>query len=159
MKIFQHRQLLVTTTIIDIKQQAMKSSSLKSKIFSTFFCLTTIFMADAVMAQTKPWVAPAAAQALKPPVSSTPASLKEGKSLYVTNCAPCHGNKGKGDGPAAAALSPKPADHTSAAVQREKDGSLFWKISQGNKPMPSYKISLSATQRWELVDYIRSLAK
>jgi mono/diheme cytochrome c family protein len=159
MEIFQSRQLWVTKTIIYLKQQAMKSNSLKSTIFSTLFCLTTIFTAGTVMAQTKPWVAPAAAQAIKTPVPSTNASLKEGKSLYVTNCAPCHGNKGKGDGPAAAALSPKPADHTSAAVQREKDGSLFWKISQGNKPMPSYKTALSATQRWELVDYIRSLAK
>lgn len=112
------------------------------------------------MAQTrKTWVTPAAAKAVKNPTLSNATSLKDGKTLYITNCAPCHGNKGKGDGPAAAALSPKPADHTSAVVQSEKDGSLFWKISEGNKPMPSYKTVLNETQRWELVDYIRTLGK
>jgi mono/diheme cytochrome c family protein len=131
----------------------------KSTILSAFIFFTVIVTANTVMAQTKPWVAPAAARAIKNPVPSNPTSLKEGKSLYVTNCAPCHGNKGKGDGPAAAALSPKPADHTSATIQSEKDGSLFWKISQGNKPMPAYSTMLTETQRWELVDFIRTLAK
>ncbi|HVV55133.1 MAG TPA: cytochrome c, partial [Mucilaginibacter sp.] len=62
------------------------------------------------------------------------------------------------DGPAAVALNPKPADHSSEAVQKETDGSLFWKMSEGRKPMPSYKTMLSEKQRWELVDYIRTLA-
>jgi mono/diheme cytochrome c family protein len=127
--------------------------------FSALVFLTLIVIANSVMAQTKPWVAPAAANAVKNAVPSNPTSLKAGESLYITNCAPCHGKKGKGDGPAAAALSPKPANHTSAAVQSEKDGSLFWKISEGHNPMPPYKTMLSETQRWQLVDYIRSLAK
>jgi mono/diheme cytochrome c family protein len=136
----------------------MSPHALKSTLFSAFIFLTML-VTNSVMAQTKPWVAPAAAIAIKNPVPSSPASLKDGKSLYATNCAPCHGDKGKGDGPAAAALSPKPANHTSAAVQNEKDGSLFWKISEGKQPMPSYKTMLTETQRWELVVYIRSLAK
>ena len=126
---------------------------------SVFALFAIIFAANNVLAQTKPWIAPAAARAVKNPVPSNLVSLKGAKALYITNCAPCHGNKGKGDGPAAAALTVKPADHTSAVVQRETDGSLFWKISQGEKPMPSYKTVLTVTQRWELVNYIRALAK
>jgi mono/diheme cytochrome c family protein len=78
---------------------------------------------------------------------------------YTNNCVPFHGPKGRGDGIAAAGLNPKQADHSSDKVQQEADGSLFWKISEGHNPMPGYKTVLIETQRWELVDYIRSLAK
>jgi mono/diheme cytochrome c family protein len=137
----------------------MKLEKLKPGIYFALITITALFITQATFAQTKPWVAPASAKAVKNPVESSATSLKDAKSLYVINCAPCHGNKGKGDGPAAAALIPKPADHTSAMVQSEKDGSLFWKISAGNKPMPAYKTVLTETQRWELVNYIRTLAK
>jgi len=68
----------------------------------------------------------------------------------------CHGAKGKGDGPAAVALNPKPADWTSPAVQAESDGEIFWKISTGRGAMPSWSF-LPETDRWALVRYIRSL--
>jgi ABC-type transport system involved in multi-copper enzyme maturation permease subunit len=40
------------------------------------------------------------------------ANLAHGTELYMTNCSPCHGKAGKGDGPAAANLNPKPRDHS-----------------------------------------------
>jgi mono/diheme cytochrome c family protein len=85
--------------------------------------------------------------------------VAETKALYITNCSPCHGDKGRGDGPAAQGLNPKPADHTSAAVQSESDGAIFWKLSEGRNPMPGYKKIFSEEQRWELINYIRTLAK
>ena len=112
-----------------------------------------------VFAQQKPWTTPKEAQIVKNPVDKNIAALAEGKKLYVTNCAPCHGDKGHGDGPAAQALSPKPADHSSILVQSETDGSLFWKLSEGRNPMPAYKKILTEQQRWELVNYIRTLAR
>lgn len=48
-------------------------------------------------------------------VSLTPANILKGKTLYQTNCAPCHGVAGKGDGPGAVALNPKPRDHSNGA--------------------------------------------
>ena len=61
------------------------------------------------------------------------------------------------DPPAAAALPPpKPANWTSEAVQKEADGELFWKISNGRGAMPPWK-HLPEKDRWELVNYIRSL--
>jgi len=99
------------------------------------------------------------ARAVVNPFKGDKSALAEGKTLYVANCTPCHGSKGKGDGAAAAALAVKPADHSSALVQSETDGSLFWKVTSGRSPMPSYKSNLSDKQRWELVDYIRTLAK
>jgi mono/diheme cytochrome c family protein len=106
-----------------------------------------------------PWVTPKAARSVKNPLAGNKSVLGAGKTLYVANCTPCHGSKGKGDGAASAALNPKPADHSSAKVQAETDGSLYWKLSAGRNPMPSYQKILTNNQRWELVNYIRTLAK
>jgi mono/diheme cytochrome c family protein len=99
------------------------------------------------------WKAPADAKAMKNPVKGVGNAPKAAE----TNCASCHGPKGKGDGVAAAALPPpKPADWTAAKVQSQSDGELFWKISEGRGAMPPWK-SLPEKERWELVNYIRSL--
>ena len=112
-----------------------------------------------VKSQSKgPWIAPKTVDAKKNPLQVTEAMLKDTKKLYVNTCGPCHGNKGKGDGAAAIACNPKPADHTSNALQKESDGALFWKITEGRGPMPSYKAILTETQRWQLIAYIRSLS-
>jgi mono/diheme cytochrome c family protein len=121
---------------------------------SALTCVTQL-----VQAQSKPWIAPAVAQSIKNPVTMDAAMFKDAKTLYSTNCAPCHGEKGKGDGPAAASLTPKPADHTSAALRNETDGSLYWKISEGRTPMPQFKKIFTDKQRWALVSFIRSLSK
>lgn len=114
---------------------------------------------SAVWAQGE-WKAPADSKATKNPTKKDdPKVIAEGKKLAETNCSSCHGNAGKGDGPAAAALPPpKPADWTSAKVAAESDGEIFWKISNGRGAMPPWK-HLPDNQRWALVDYIRSLQK
>jgi mono/diheme cytochrome c family protein len=126
-------------------------------LITAFILFSTGF--SNVFAQQKPWTAPKEAQIVKNPLSKNTTSLVDGQKLYITNCAPCHGDKGRGDGPAAEALTPKPADHSSTSVQSETDGSLFWKLSEGRKPMPAYKNVLTEQQRWELINYIRTLAK
>jgi mono/diheme cytochrome c family protein len=101
-----------------------------------------------------PWEAPAAEKAKKSPGGN----VANGKKLAETNCGSCHGASGKGDGVAAAALTPKPADWTSAKVQGESEGGLFWKISNGRGPMPPWK-HLPDKERWDLVAYVKSLKK
>lgn len=117
-----------------------------------------LFSLNAAHAQTK-WVTPAAAAAVKNPLAGNTTVVADAKAVYKTTCAPCHGEKGKGDGPAAVALNPKPADHTSAAIQAESDGSLFWKITTGRGAMQAYKTQLTDKQRWALVNFIRTLKK
>jgi len=85
-------------------------------------------------------------------------NVAAGKKSAETNCVTCHGASGKGDGVAAAALTPKPADWTSAKVKAETDGALFCKMSNGKGPMPPWK-HLPEKERWDLVSYIRSLQK
>jgi mono/diheme cytochrome c family protein len=105
-----------------------------------------------------PWVAPASEKAKKNPLPVSPKVVAEGKKSAQVNCVSCHGANGKGDGPAAAALNPKPADWTSKRVQDETDGELFWKISNGRGAMPPWK-HLPENERWALIHYIRSLKK
>lgn len=111
------------------------------------------------VAQQAPWTSPKDAEAVKNPVVATAPVLAEAKTIYAANCAPCHGERGRGDGPAAQGLTPKPADHSSAGIQSESDGSLYWKLSEGRTPMPAYKKVFTDQQRWELILYIRTLAK
>ena len=122
-----------------------------------FFSFITI--SQSINAQANKWIAPKEADDLKNPLADKTDVLPNAKVMYTTYCAPCHGNKGKGDGPAAAGLTKKPADHSSAYVQTQTDGAIFWMISEGHTPMPSYKVAFTETQRWALVNYIRTLAK
>jgi mono/diheme cytochrome c family protein len=129
------------------------------EMVTVIFILFLLLTGQKAEAQSKPWVIPATATSLKNPIPSDPATLKEGKALYTSYCSPCHGDKGKGDGPAAPSLNPKPADHTSAKVQNEPDGNLYYMLSEGREPMPQYKRTLTENQRWVLIDYIRTLNK
>lgn len=105
-----------------------------------------------VAAAQDTWTAPPEARALRNPVSG----VGDAPKLVEVNCVSCHGERGKGDGPAAPALPTKPADWTSPRVQNQTDGELFWKITQGRGVMPSWK-HLPETARWQLVNYIRTL--
>ncbi len=79
--------------------------------------------------------------------------------MYADKCAHCHGDTGKGDGQDAGKYDPAPTDFTDSKRMNEAtDGELFYKISEGKKPMPVFKNKLSEDQRWELVLFLRSLA-
>jgi len=126
----------------------------RSVIVAAASAALVVVAAVAVASAQGEWQAPADAKAIKNPVKG----VGNAKKAVETNCASCHGS-GKGDGPAAAALPPpKPADWTSARVQALSDGDLFWKISNGRGAMPPWK-HLPDKERWEIVNYIRTLKK
>src|SRR5262245_10202232 len=105
------------------------------------------------------WVSPAESAAKKNPVPSTPESIAAGQKIYLKTCAMCHGKTGDADGPAVIELNIHPAKLSDPQVATESDGSLFWKITTGKKPMPAYGKRLSETDRWNLVNYVRTLSK
>jgi mono/diheme cytochrome c family protein len=107
--------------------------------------------------QKAAWVAPTSADAMVNPLKGNTESIASGKKLYTMYCVACHGDKGKGDGIAAASLNPKPANHSSDKVQSQSDGAIFWKLTNGRSPMASYEKILNVQQRWQLVNYIRTL--
>jgi mono/diheme cytochrome c family protein len=107
----------------------------------------------------KKWGMSSGAEAIKNPYLNNAAITESGKKQYMTFCVSCHGEKGKGNGVAASALDTRPADHSSPSVQLQTDGALFWEITNGKSPMPSYKALMTDEQRWACVNYIRTLAK
>lgn len=109
--------------------------------------------------QAPQWNAPASAKNIKSPIPYNDASISAGKAIYEKDCLNCHGKKGRGDGKDAATLDVTVADLTLPKTQSQTDGELFWKISEGKKPMPTNKKVLSENQRWQVVNYIRTFAK
>ena len=90
---------------------------------------------------------------------------KAGKAKYDANCVGCHGATGKGDGAAAAALTPKPQDHTDGNTMNAlSDKDLFDIIKDGGAAvkkaafMPASNKKLTDQEIWDMVAYIRSLA-
>lgn len=99
------------------------------------------------------------------PGPADPATLERGQTLYASKCAVCHGPEGKGDGPAAFVLFPRPRDFTSGKFKIRStmtvptDADLFRVISQGipGTSMPGWS-HLPEADRWALVAYVKKLA-
>jgi mono/diheme cytochrome c family protein len=99
-----------------------------------------------------------AAAKLANPVPPTPESIAAGRKDFLTFCVPCHGAGGKGDGPVAAKFIPAP-DLTNTGLQKVRtDGYWYSQISVGGAVMPAYSEALSPRERWDIVNYVRTLA-
>ena len=105
------------------------------------------------------WAAPAAEAKNKNPVPVNQSSLAAGQKIYLQRCAGCHGKTGNGDGSDAADLGIHPAKLSSADTREQTDGALFWKVTVGKKPMPGYRSRLSPTDRWNVINYVRTLGR
>ena len=121
--------------------------------------LMFILLSYSAYSQTTDWIAPSESTNLVNPLKGDAKALSKGKKIYYQICANCHGRTGIGDGPGGANFDPKPANHTSAEVQNQSDGELYWKIKNGRDEMPTYNELLSKTQRWQVIEYIRFLNK
>jgi len=98
--------------------------------------------------------------------AQTKGDAKAGKAKYDSLCGGCHGTGGKGDGPAAGGLNPKPQDHTNGKhMNTLTDQYLFNIIKNGgvgvkkSPLMPAWGNTLKDDDVWNLAAYIRSLAK
>lgn len=94
------------------------------------------------------------------------ADAAAGKMKYQQFCAACHGQGGKGDGPGAASLNPKPRDHTDAKYMKNQTDEQLFKITKlggaaiGKSPtMPPWGGALSDQDIKNVIAFIRSLAK
>jgi len=127
-----------------------------ARISRSALMFTSLFACALAGTAQEHWIAPPAAAKRMNPVASNAASIEQGRQLFNTNCVACHGPAGRGDGPAAPSLNPRPAD-LAAMAGHHPDGDLAWKIANGRGAMPSWKSSLSEQQIWILVHYLKSL--
>lgn len=141
---------------------------MKMKKVSFVVCLVGIlpFLSfRAIQFIQEPWRAPTWADTLKNPYPTRwgakvapQALVSEGEKMYNLYCVSCHGKNGLGEGAPGMTFDVKPANFHSKAVAEQKDGALFWKLSEGRGPMPGFKASLSTEKRWQIISYIRQLA-
>ena len=105
------------------------------------------------------WNIPEEAKRRENPVKLSPQALDAARVVYSDHCERCHGKTGRGDGADATKFSTSPGDLTdSSRMNAQSDGELFYKISEGRRPMPEFKTKLTEKQRWQLVLLMRSLA-
>ena len=98
------------------------------------------------------------APALGNPVEATSESLARGKDLYGRNCAKCHGANGNGTGPSTHGINADPRKlRVWGSAGDAADGYLFSIISNGRTDMPPWGLVLSENERWDLVNYVKSL--
>jgi S-disulfanyl-L-cysteine oxidoreductase SoxD len=97
-----------------------------------------------------------AGKKLHNPVTSTAVSIENGKRLFNTYCTPCHGPGARGDGPVARKFVPPP-DLTLEVFRKRPDGFIYETIRSGGPLMPAQGEALSSKDRWDVVNYLRSL--
>jgi len=143
--------------------QSESFASCRSRRRSFAIAIATVAMLAVVTARSfsadapEEWKAPPRAAKKQNPIPADEASNAAGKRIYTKNCMACHGAGGRGDGPAAIACNPRPHDLSDPKIAGQTDGELFWKITTGKKPMPSYEKQLTDDERWQAVNYLRVL--
>lgn len=99
------------------------------------------------------------ASELTNPVQATPASVEHGKQLFQLYCAVCHGSDAKGKGPIAKKFPTPSPDLTQEVTAEQPDGYLYTVIREGAAAMPAQAEALPSRERWDIVNYLRSLQK
>ncbi len=100
------------------------------------------------------------------PLTANADNIKAGETLFQKTAQPlacmnCHGVKGDGNGPMGAALNPRPRNFTCGETMKDiSDGQMYWIIKNGSKGTGMMAFSMMPdNQIWQLIHYIRTLAK
>jgi mono/diheme cytochrome c family protein len=119
-------------------------------IFLLLLAASALTAQNLTYQQDPSWRAPEEAARRRNPLASRPLLAAGGAKLFQRNCAECHGRSGEG--------LKKAADLRLPVVQQQSDGTLFWKITNGNpdRGMPSFS-RFPEPQRWQLVLHLRTL--
>lgn len=123
-------------------------------------------MAHAVHAQAAPaqekkpeCKVPEEAAKLANPVKAEAGSIREGRRMFATQCALCHGKAGDGKGELVESMKLSLSDYRDPdALKGMTDGALFYVLKKGCDKMPGEEGRMKENQMWNLVNYIRSLA-
>src|ERR1035437_8381413 len=91
-------------------------------------------------------------------VSAVLVALTAGGMVGRRFLAEAAGGKGRGGRPGGGIFNPAPRGFSLAAISGQTDGSLFWKLSEGRKPMPAFKDLTTESERWQIINFVRLLA-
>jgi mono/diheme cytochrome c family protein len=91
------------------------------------------------------------------PIPVDEISLQRGSILYGIHCQVCHGAQGHGDGPLVSYFDRTPQNLTAEQITSEFDGSVYLTIVQGFGQMPSLAENLTMRERWDVINYVRTL--
>ncbi len=127
-------------------QEAEYNPMKKSYLFLFFILLI------AVRLSAQEWVVPTESSARLSSFAFSDSTRKVGGDLYLTNCKSCHGDPGKNN---PVKLVPLPPDPASDLMQKNSDGAIFYKLTTGRGPMPSFKNTLPAADLWRIISFIR----
>jgi len=106
----------------------------------------------------------AAGLSLQNPLESSEENLASGKKLYTTHCVNCHGEAGDGQGNLIVLADGSDGPYTAVPpayktrLPEIKDGNIFYSVSYGKGMMGGYGYSLNVTERWQVINYVKSLA-
>ena len=138
-----------------------KTKNLRTR--KILFAILLLVIAAAIaftILQNLPWTIPESARQQKNPIVPANADLATIRPIYRDKCSSCHGLTGKGDGHDASLYDPRPTDFTNTShMLHATDGELFYKLTEGRKPMPSFKKRLTDDQRWRMVLLLRTFAQ
>jgi mono/diheme cytochrome c family protein len=139
---------------------ASLSLQLRKLLFAALLLLICVLVVYWLTQENRPWIVPEEYKSLKNPLPPSESNLNAARQIYSDECAQCHGERGQGDGPEARTHYPLPADLTDPKLLvNVTDGEIFYQITQGRRPMPSFKNRLTQDQRWQLVLLVRSFSQ
>jgi hypothetical protein len=128
--------------------------SIKYKLTGLFICL--LFFLIPFLTRGQEWKVPDVKKLKRANFKFTPETVKKGEGIFKINCTSCHGIPGKSN---FAVMTPSPGDPASDKFQIQTDGELFYKITNGRIPMPTFKDILIDQDRWSVISYFRSFNK
>ena len=118
-----------------------------------FFIFVVIRTSSLAQSPVPVWVVPEEAKEKVCPFQFTPETVKNGENVFQKNCKSCHGDPGKQNW---AKIVPPPGDPASAEFQKQTDGEMFFRVTNGKAPMPQFGSILSDEERWHVISYLRS---
>lgn len=126
-----------------------------NKLNRILFIGACILLMTKVAAQE--WVVPEDKKNKESPFRFSAETAKKGEAIFQQNCQVCHGEPTKGT--FNKGLIPNPGDPATDKFQKETNGALFYKVTNGRGAMPRFMDILTEEQRWQVISYFRSFNK
>lgn len=123
------------------------------RFIKQLFLILILISGISIRSSAQVWVVPEDQKGKVAPFKFTPGLAKQGEQLYLKNCQSCHGLPGKNNW---VKITPPPGDLSLEKVQKQTDGELFYRITNGKTPMPEFRKILSEEERWWVISFLRS---